>query len=61
VAYLLWGDISPFRGWTRGVALEFSPGLAPDQIRTGLAVLGRIIRTKFEAPRAISEPSLAMV
>jgi 2-aminoadipate transaminase len=36
-------------------------GLAPDQIRAGLAVLGRIIRTKFESAARDFEPSPAMV
>ena len=36
-------------------------GLAPDQIRAGLAILGRIIRTKFESAARNFEPSPAMV
>ena len=36
-------------------------GLAPEQIRTGLAVLGRIIRMKFETAARNFGPSPAMV
>jgi DNA-binding transcriptional MocR family regulator len=60
VSYLPGRDFAVSRMDPGALRLSFA-GLTPDQIRTGLAILGKVTKAELEAFSRSVEPSPAMV